>query len=83
MAEASDKRGLLRENLQDAGCAEPTLSQCLALAERGEARQLLGLLAQHKRSLLDGIHQSERCVDCLDFLVYQIKHGQVMQKEEV
>ena len=31
------------------------------------------ILSQHRRALLDVIHENERRIDCLDYLIYQIE----------
>ena len=35
-------------------------------------RDQLRLLATHRASLLDQLHVSQRQIDCLDYLVYQM-----------
>ena len=77
MAKASDKQGILIQNLVDAGCDSQTVWACLCLVEEERQAQLLRILAQQKDALLDTVHQSQRQIDCLDFLVYQIKRGNV------
>ncbi|WP_243562745.1 hypothetical protein [Neobittarella massiliensis] len=41
--------------------------------ERGETEYLLQLLDRHRRELMDVLHREQRRIDCLDYLVYQIK----------
>ena len=77
MAKASDKQGILIQNLVDAGFDSQTVWACLCLVEEGRQAQLLRILAHQKDALLDTVHQSQRQIDCLDFLVYQIKRGNV------
>lgn len=78
MAEASDKKGILLQNLRDAGCGTQTIHECISLADEKRESQLLRLLAQQKSLLLDAVHKSQRQIDCLDFLVYEIKHGNII-----
>lgn len=78
MAEASDKKGMLLQNLQDAGFDTQTISKCISLAEEKKEAQLLYLLAHQKNILLDMVHKNQEQIDCLDFLVYQIKHGKII-----
>ncbi len=77
MAEASDTQGILRQNLLDAGCGSDTVQRCMDLAKRRECAELLCLLLRHRRELLDTIHQSEKRIDCLDYLIYQIEKQKV------
>ncbi|MCQ4637880.1 hypothetical protein NE619_14185 [Anaerovorax odorimutans] len=78
MAEASDKKGILLQNLQDAGCDTQTIGQCVSLAEEKQQEQLLSLLANQKRTLLERVHKNQDRIDCLDFLIYQIEHGAII-----
>ena len=82
MAEASDTQGILRQNLLDAGCGSDTISQCMDLAQRGKQADLLRVLTGHRRELLRLIHQNEKRIDCLDYLLYQIeKRDEINLKE--
>lgn len=73
MPEASDARGILRQNLLDAGCSGDTVRRCMELAGKREREELLRVLSHHRRELLDLVHQSEKQIDCLDYLVFQIE----------
>ena len=73
MAEASDTQGILRQNLLDAGCSLDTVQRCMNLVKKQENAELLRLLSCHRRELLDTIHQNEKRIDCLDYLLYQIE----------
>ena len=76
MAEASDIQGILYQNLVDAGCGRETVQQCMALSQSGKTSKLLRLLAGHRTALLDAVHQNQKQLDCLDYLVYQTeKHS--------
>lgn len=78
MAEATDKNELFLQNLRDAGCDGQTIRECLSLVGAKKDAQLLRLLAHRRMSLLDSLHKSQEQIDCLDFLVYQIKHGNIL-----
>jgi len=43
------------------------------LAGKQERKELLHILSHHRRELLDLVHQSEKRIDCLDYLIYQIE----------
>ena len=73
MAEASDTQGILRQNLLDAGCGSDTVQRCMALAQTKNTPELMRILAQHRRALLDTVHLSEKRIDCLDYLIYQLE----------
>lgn len=73
MPEASDTQGILRQNLIDAGCGADTIRRCMDLARKRERRELLRVLSRHRRALLNAVHEGEKRIDCLDYLVYQIE----------
>lgn len=73
MPEALDAQAILRENLRDAGCDSDTICRCEGLAHDKKKGELLRVLSLHRRALLDTVHESERRIDCLDYLIYQIE----------
>lgn len=73
MAHISDVQGILRENLLDAGCDTELIERFMALTGQGKEREALALLAKHRKHLLDCCHAEQKKIDCLDYLVYQIK----------
>ena len=70
MAEASDTKQFLYQNLKDAGCDSEILKQCLALVLDRNISELLNLLAKHRKHLLDQVHIRHKEIDCLDYLIY-------------
>lgn len=73
MPNASDTQGILMQNLLDAGCSGDTVRRCMELAGKQERGELLRVLSHHRRELLDLVHQSEKQIDCLDYLIFQIE----------
>lgn len=73
MAEASDTMGMLRANLCDAGCDDKAVTRCVDCARDGAWEELLSLLAGQRAALLRAMRTSQRQIDCLDYLVYQIR----------
>ena len=63
---------LLLRNLKDAGCGETDIQRFLQLGHEGKQREQLRLLSAHRTALLDQLHVSQRQIDCLDYLVYQM-----------
>ena len=61
------------QNQKDAGCDLETMERFLALEQTGQTREQLKLLSVHRKRLLDKVHEEERRIDCLDYLVYQMK----------
>ena len=61
------------ENLKDAGFGERAISEFLDCVEAGDTNRQLKLLSCHRAKLLKHIHADEERINCLDYLVYQIK----------
>lgn len=62
--------GKTRENLRDAGCDEELIAELETLP--GTCAQLCRLKT-YRRDLLDGIHVEQRKLECLDYLIYQLR----------
>lgn len=61
------------QNLKDAGCNADSIEKFMAFFENGNVKEQLTLLANHRKQLLNKVHKEEKCISCLDYLVYQIK----------
>lgn len=59
----------IRQNLIDAGCDEEFIKQFSI----SDDKQCEKMLAAHRRELLNEVHEKERCISCLDYLVYTMK----------
>ena len=60
------------QNLKDAGCSERTIADFLAKLAAHQKTDGLKLLAEHRLALLEALHQDQKCIDCLDYLIYDI-----------
>lgn len=69
---AYGSRAAIIQNLKDAGCSQETIDGCLACLNKGQKKELLKRLEQHRKGLLDKVHEGEKQIDCLDYLVFQI-----------
>lgn len=58
-------------NLRDAGCDEAFIAEVDALSST--CAKLCRLKA-YRRELLDGIHAEQRKLECLDYLIYHLRH---------
>ncbi|MDE7229961.1 MAG: hypothetical protein K2N56_05725 [Oscillospiraceae bacterium] len=76
MAEFSDIRGIVMQNLIDAGCGSFT-EECAQLILNGKIRSALNILAKHRKHLLDEVHTNQKRIDCLDHLIYKIEKSQL------
>ncbi|MEY8392657.1 hypothetical protein D3Z36_09820 [Lachnospiraceae bacterium] len=60
------------QNMRDAGCSQDIIERCLACIAQGNKKGLLDLLNEHRESILSKVHEEEKQIDCLDYLVFQI-----------
>lgn len=60
-------------NLEAAGLDAPQIEQYLAYGQAENTAQQLQLLSRHRAALLDRVHQMEKQIGCLDYLVYRIQ----------
>lgn len=60
------------QNMKDAGCSQNTIECCIDCLDCGKERELLKRLDDHRKGLLHKVHEEEKRIDCLDYLVYQI-----------
>ena len=62
----------VKQNLIDAGCNVQFIQQFMTLQSEQKTTEMLTLLAEQRKHLLDGVHAEERKIYCLDYLVNKI-----------
>ena len=73
MAEAHNQTQILFDNLIDADCDEVLTQECMALAQSHKEMQIIQKLTDHRGFLLNKIHKSQKALDCLDYLIFQLR----------
>ena len=58
-------------NLSDAGCGSEELEKARKLYEAGDMEVLIRHFRRCRCSRMEELHESQRKVDCLDFLIRQ------------
>ncbi len=61
------------ENLSDAGCCTEMINDVIFLLETEQTEQGIRRLRQYRSTLMNEIHEQQRKVDCLDYMLYQLK----------
>ena len=64
---------MLITNLNDAGCTNETIAAFLHYRQTNEQAKQMELLKKHRHILLDKIHEDQKAIDCLDYLLYRLK----------
>ncbi len=77
MAEATDTRSILYENLVDAGCDSELTKRVMELLNAGHIEEGLSLLSRHRKVILESCHAEQKKIDCLDYLIYQLKKQKI------
>ncbi|EEG30977.1 hypothetical protein CLOSTMETH_01284 [[Clostridium] methylpentosum DSM 5476] len=73
MTEAHDTYKSIYQNLIDAGCDESITEKCMLLVKEERIFDMLPILANHRKHLLDSVHKGQKQIDCLDYLIYSLK----------
>lgn len=66
----------LSGNLRDAGCTLPMVDKFLRLHEEGNSEGQLRLLRAHRAALLKKVHDNQKRIDCLDYLIFTMARPQ-------
>lgn len=68
-----ENRNDVLQNLKDAGCDRKTIEAFIRLGEEKCRCGQIRLLEGHRRELLDAVHREQKRIDCLDYLLYEMK----------
>ncbi len=63
----------IMENLLDAGCNEQEIRRIMDCLQNGNENDMKKLIAQCRKKQLARLHDSQKCIDRLDFLCYRIE----------
>lgn len=65
------------QNLKDIGCSSKQIADLMNYYTSGDIKQLIQVLKCQRCYLLDALHDAQKKIDCLDYLIYQLKKGEV------
>lgn len=74
MADITDKDAVLKQNLEGIGCSEAFIKDFMG-KERPEFPGQLSMLEGHRASLLQELHEIQRKIDNVDYLIFSMKRG--------
>ena len=72
---------MLITNLKDAGCDDKTIAAFLQFRLTNEQAKQKDLLKKHRGILLDKIHEDQKAIDCLDYLLYKKYTGKTKNEK--
>ena len=65
----------IRENLIDAGCSRNETEAIIGCILQGKTKEADRLIGERRKKQLKLIHESQQCIDRLDYLSWQMKKG--------
>lgn len=68
-----NKNEALNQNLIDSGCTQAIIDAFFFLYEQGKKEEVLRLLKKHRTKLLENLQDSQKKMDCLDYLIFNLK----------
>ena len=77
MPNAADTQAVIEENLKDAGFDANKTRRCMEMLSSGSYDELYRFLAEHRKELLNSVHECTKQLDCLDYLVYKLRKTEV------
>lgn len=75
MANIHNEYAVLLQNLQDAGCDRRLIEEVLRVLDPDKIYMpghAIRLLRKHRKTLLQQLHDDERMIDSLDYLIYKL-----------
>lgn len=61
------------QNLKDAGCDSISIMDFMKPGEEGWKSEQIRFLERHRKELIETVHTEQKKIDCLDYLIYQLK----------
>lgn len=65
----------LRATLVDANCDQEFIERFMKCQDKSNMEEALRMLFLHRKKLLDCMHESQARLDCLDYLIYELRRG--------
>lgn len=63
----------LIRNLHDAGCSHEFVEQFMDKHTTNNLSEQIHLLTEHRSKTLNSLHEEQSKLDCLDYLLFQLK----------
>ena len=70
-----EKREAIIQNLKDAGCTNTFISDFLYCYDKNDHEKQIEILENWRNNLLKQIHEKEKKISCLDYLIYKLQKG--------
>ena len=67
------KEDNLIQNLRDSGCSQSSIEQFMNSYKERNVNFQINILSKHRAFLLKSLHEIQYKIDCLDYLIFNIK----------
>lgn len=72
----TDEKNKILQNLKDADCNRELIERFFMLDKNQRTFEQLRLLDEYRKKLVESLHQDQRKIDCLDYLIFNLKQKQ-------
>lgn len=77
----TDEKNKILQNLKDADCNRELIERFFLLDKNQRTFEQLRLLDEYRKKLVESLHQDQRKIDCLDYLIFNLKQKQNLTKK--
>ena len=63
------------QNLKDAACCDDFIKKFFSLKSKSNNKLMMSMLYKHKAQLLQTLHDAQKKIDCLDYLIYHLNQN--------
>lgn len=70
----------MKQSLKDVGCDPSTVKEFLISYQKEDTKKQILFLKCQRCMILEHLHQIQKNIDCLDYLIYIIKKGEENEK---
>ncbi len=63
----------ISETMEEAGCSDDCIRRFFECKDKGEMRKADRVLEEQRKELLKELHESQRKIDCLDYLRWEME----------
>ena len=77
----TDEKNKILQNLKDADYNRELIERFFLLDKNQRTFEQLRLLDEYRKKLVESLHQDQRKIDCLDYLIFNLKQKQNLTKK--
>lgn len=77
----TDEKNKILQNLKDADCNRELIERFFMLDKNQRTFEQLKLLDEYRKKLVESLHQDQRKIDCLDYLIFNLIQKQNLTKK--